>query len=247
VGAINRGRATLGLIPIDRPLQHLAGDVILLAADPDLAPLGDDGPERAVTTGAWVLEEKEHTIDARMDAFLGVDPAPVYVGFGSMVSRRVPELAAHAIAAARSVGRRIVLAGGWAQLDRYAEPSDDVLAVAAVPHEEVFPRVAAVVHHGGAGTTTAAARAGVPQVVLPHILDQFYWAHRVDRLGLGPRGLPVDLVTADILADRIDAATSDPAVASRAARFGQMIAGRNGAAAAVSALEDLVANGAPSA
>ena len=77
----------------------------------------------------------------------------------------------------------------------------------------VFSRVAAVVHHGGAGTTTAAARAGVPQVVLPHILDQYYWAHRVQQLGLGPRGLPVELVTADILADRIDAAVNDAGIA----------------------------------
>ena len=111
----------------------------------------------------------------------------------------------------------------------------------AVPHDLVLPRVAAAVHHGGAGTTTAVARAGVPQVVLPHILDQFYWAHRVAELGLGPRALPVSLVTADILAERLHTAIDDPRYAARAAGLAQRIAARNGTAAAVADLEQLVA------
>ena len=114
-----------------------------------------------------------------------------------------------------------------------------MLAVGAVPHHAVFPRVAAIVHHGGAGTTTAAAAAGVPQVILPHVLDQFYWAHRVERLGIGPRALPVDLITADILTDRVDAALGDPGIRKRAATLGPLIAARNGANAAVDEIERL--------
>jgi vancomycin aglycone glucosyltransferase len=244
-GSINRGRATLGLMAIDRSLDHLAGDRIILAADPDLAPLGDDGPERAVVTDAWILEDASE-LDPRITMFLEMDPAPVYIGFGSMVATRVADLAVQAIAAARAVGRGAIIARGWAALDRHVAPAEDLLMVGGVPHDAVFPRVAAVIHHGGAGTTTAAARAGVPQVVLPHILDQYYWAHRVERLGLGPRGLPVDLVTADILADRIDAAANGPAMQQRAARFGDAIVGRNGADAAVDLLEQLVSTGVPS-
>ena len=243
-GAINRGRATLGLEPIDRPLAHIAGARTILAADRDLAPLGDDAPASAVGTDAWILEEPAE-LPPHVAAFLDLDPPPVYVGFGSMVSRHVPELAAHAVDAVRAVGHRAIIVGGWAQLDRHVEPSSDVLTIDAVPHDVVFPRVAAVVHHGGAGTTTAAARAGAPQVVLPHILDQYYWAHRVRQLGLGPRGLPVALVTADILADRIDAAVNDAGIRRRAAALEQAMAGRNGVSAAVDALEDLVASGAP--
>jgi len=199
-----------------------------------------------VATDAWILDEPAE-LDPRIAAFLDLDPAPVFIGFGSMVARRVPELAAHAIDAVRAIGHGAIIAGGWAELDRHITGASDVLTISAVPHDLVFSRVAAVVHHGGAGTTTAAARAGVPQVVLPHILDQYYWAHRVAQLGLGPRGLPVDLVTADILADRLDAAVSDAGVRRRAAAFERTIAGRNGAADGAVLLEELVAASASSA
>jgi UDP:flavonoid glycosyltransferase YjiC (YdhE family) len=239
-GTINRGRATLGLRPIDSPLTHIAENRVILAADRDLAPLGDDAPETAVSTDAWIFDGPQ-TPDPRVEAFLNLDPAPVYVGFGSMVSHRAAVLSAHAVDAARAVGRRLILVGGWAGLDRFVTDADDVLAVRAVSHEAVLPRVALAVHHGGAGTTTAAARAGVPQVILPHILDQFYWAHRIERLGLGPRALAVDLITADILTARIDTALHDARIRARAAALGPVIAARNGVAAAVDHLGRLVA------
>ena len=114
-----------------------------------------------------------------------------------------------------------------------------MLAVDAVPHHIVLPRVAVAVHHGGAGTTTAAARAGVPQVILPHILDQFYWAHRISELDLGPRGLPVGLVNADVLTDRLSRALGDPRIREAAATFAPAIGSRNGVDAAVELLERL--------
>jgi UDP:flavonoid glycosyltransferase YjiC (YdhE family) len=237
---INRGRATLGLQAIDSPLTHIAERCVIVAADRDLAPIGDDALAGAVSTDAWIFDEPQ-TIDPRVEAFLNLDPAPIYVGFGSMVSHRAAALSAHAVDAARAVGRRLILAGGWAGLDRFVTDADDVLAVRAVSHATVLPRVALAVHHGGAGTSTSAARAGVPQVILPHILDQFYWAHRIDRLGLGPRALPVDLITADILTARIDTALNDARIRARAAALGPVIASRNGVVAAVDHLEQLVA------
>jgi len=239
-GTINRGRASLGLPPIDSPLTHIAEHCVILAADRDLAPLGDDAPATAVSTDAWIFDEPQ-TPDPRVEAFLDLDPAPIYVGFGSMIAPRAAVLSAHAVDAARAVGRRLILIGGWAGLDRFVADADDVLAVGAVSHEAVLPRVALAVHHGGAGTTTAAARAGVPQVILPHILDQFYWAHRIERLGLGPRALPADLITADILTDRIDIALNDARIRARAASLGPVMAARNGVIAAVDHLERLVA------
>lgn len=235
-GTINRGRATLGLPPIDSPLTHIAESCVIVAADRDLAPLGDDAPARAVSTDAWIFDEPQ-TPDPRVEAFLNLDPAPIYAGFGSMVSHRAAVLSAHAVDAARAVGRRLILIGGWAGLDRFVTDADDVLAVRAVSHAAVLPRVALAVHHGGAGTTTAAASAGVPQVILPHILDQYYWAHRIERLGLGPRALPADLITADILTDRIDAALNDARIRARAAALGPVIAARNGVVTAVGHLE----------
>ena len=242
-GSINRGRATLNLDPISSPLAHLTGRLLLVAADRDLAPLGDDAPEVVAATDAWILDEPPGALEPQLEAFLDLDPAPIYIGFGSMVARRVPELAGHAIAATRALGRSAIVAGGWAGLDRHVTPAGDILTLDAVPHQAVLPRVAAIVHHGGAGTTTAAAAAGVPQVILPHILDQFYWARRVERLGLGPRALPVDLITADILTDRLDVALHDAGIRKRAAALGPAIAARNGAQDAVDHIERLVRSG----
>jgi vancomycin aglycone glucosyltransferase len=235
-GTINRGRASIGLAAIDSPFQHIFERGVILAADRDLAPLGDDAPAVAVCTDAWIFDEP-YILDPRVDAFLNLDPAPIYVGFGSMVATLAEALSAHAVDAARAVGRPLILAGGWAGLDRYATETDVVLTVDAVPHQAVFPRVAMAVHHGGAGTTTAAARAGVPQVILPHILDQYYWAHRVERLGVGARSLPVELVTADLLADRFNAALGDPRIVERAATLSRAVRARNGANAGVDHLE----------
>jgi vancomycin aglycone glucosyltransferase len=237
-GHINRGRATLGLEAIDNPISQILKGRVILAADRDLGPVPDDAPESTMSTDAWVLDEPA-TLDPRVEAFLRQASAPIYIGFGSMVSPRVPELVTHAVAAVRAIDRRAVIAGGWASLDRHITEADDVLTVNNVAHSLIFPRVAAAVHHGGAGTTTAAARAGVPQVLLPHILDQYYWAHRVEVLGLGPRALPIERVTADELCDRISLAVSDPLIRERANRLAPAVAARNGVASAVEQLEAL--------
>ena len=236
---LNAGRAKLGLPPLDSPFDQLMGERLFVAADPDLAPVGEDVIETAVATDAWIVEEPQVPLEPALEAFLLRDPPPVYVGFGSMVEKRAAALTAAAIDAIRAVGRRALIGSGWAGLNRYAGAADDVFVADTLPHAEVFPRVDAVVHHGGAGTTTAAARAGVPQVVLPHILDQFYWVHRVEVLGIGPRGIPVDLVTADVLSDRLDAAIGDQRIRERASTIGRAVAARNGVADAADHVERL--------
>ena len=241
-GAINRGRATLGLEALDNPVSQLLKGRTILAADRDLGPLPDDAPKSALSTDALVLDEPG-TLDARVGAFLQQGPAPIYIGFGSMVAPGSPKLVAQAVAAVRAVGRRAVIAGGWASLDRHITEADDVLAIDNVPHSLIFPKVAAAVHHGGAGTTTAAARAGVPQVLLPHILDQYYWAHRVKVLGLGPPALPIGRVTVEVLRDRVSRAVNDPLIRERVNRLAPAVAARNGVTAAVQHLEALAAVG----
>ena len=240
---VNTARAKIDLPPIDSPLQQLIDNPVLVAADRDLAPLGDDTARSVVATDAFVFHD-DTPLDPRIDAFLRHDPPAIYIGFGSMVTARAAEVARHAVIAARAVGGRALIVGGWAAIDRHVLEDDDVLTVDAVPHERVLPRVAAIVHHGGAGTTTAAARAGVPQVVLPHILDQFYWAYRVAVLGLGPRGLPVDLANADVLADRLGAALNDPAIAARVDAMAPAIRSRDGVGDAVDQLERLAVHSA---
>jgi UDP:flavonoid glycosyltransferase YjiC (YdhE family) len=242
-GPINRGRTTLGLDAQNDPISRLLLGRTILAADRDLAPPSADAPKCAVNTDAWPLDQPG-ALEARVEAFLQESATrPIYVGFGSMVAPRAAELVTQTIAAVRAAGRRVVIAGGWAALETHTKEADDVITVDNVPHSLIFPRVAAAVHHGGAGTTTAAARAGIPQVLLPHILDQYYWAHRVRVLGLGPPALPVERVTVEVLSNRISRAVDDPLIRERVDRLAPLVAARNGLATAVQEIEALRSSG----
>jgi vancomycin aglycone glucosyltransferase len=136
-----------------------------------------------VQTGAWTLPD-ERPLPAELVAFLDAGAPPVYVGFGSMAVRAGEDAARVAVEAVRANGRRVLVGRGWADLG-LVDDRDDCFAVGEVNHQQLFGRVATVVHHGGAGTTTTAARAGAPQVVVPQLADQPYWAGRVAELGIG--------------------------------------------------------------
>src|SRR5690606_29561173 len=158
--AVNAHRAALDLPAPASLRDHVFTPRPLLAADPILAPWpGGDGVD-PVQAGPWILPD-DRPPPAELEAFLEAGEPPVYVGFGSMAVAAAADAARVAVEAARARGRRLVLARGWAGLD-LAGGADDCLAVDDVNQQALFPRVAAVVHHGGAGTTTAAARAGTP-------------------------------------------------------------------------------------
>ncbi|MEU9390659.1 glycosyltransferase [Streptomyces sp. NPDC048324] len=181
--ALNTNRAALGLPPVDHVRDHVVGDRPWLATDPVLDPWQGEPDLDVVQTGAWLLPD-ERPLPAGLSAFLDAGEPPVYVGFGSMPLHASPDAAEAVVEAVRAQGRRAVVARGWADL----APIDDLadcFAVGEVNQRALFGRVAAVVHHGGAGTTTTAARAGVPQVVVPQLADQPYWASRVAELGIG--------------------------------------------------------------
>lgn len=178
---VNRNRDRLGLAPIADVLEYVLTDHTWLAADPTLAPVPSTPGRTVVQTGAWVLRDQT-PLPADLETFIAAGDAPVFVGFGSMPAPL--DVSAPVIAAVRALGRRILVSRGWAGLDR-VDDGADCMMVGDVSHEMLFPRVAAVVHHGGAGTTAAAARAGVPQVITPMFSDQFYWASRVTELGIG--------------------------------------------------------------
>ena len=179
--AINAHRASIGLGPVEDVRAFMFTAEPWLAADPVLGPL--DGPVGlpVTTTGAWIRAD-DRPLPADLDAFLAAGEPPVYVGFGSM--RVAPGAAAVAVEAIRAQGRRALVGRGWAELTPI-DDRDDCLAVGEVNQQALFARVAAVMHHGGAGTTTTAARAGAPQLVLPDYMDQPYWASRVRDLGIG--------------------------------------------------------------
>ena len=180
---LNRGRAALGLAPIENVRDHVLGDEVWLAADPVLAPWKDLTDLEIIQTGAWILPD-ERPLPRELETFLRAGAPPVYVGFGSMAMRTSANIGGVAIEAARANGRRLILARGWADLAVPGD-ADDCLVIGDVNHAALFPRLAAVVHHGGAGTTTTAALSGTPQVVVPQIVDQPHWARRVAELGIG--------------------------------------------------------------
>ncbi|MFJ3161373.1 glycosyltransferase [Streptomyces kanasensis] len=181
--ALNTNRATIGLPPVDSVRHYAFGDRPWLATDPVLDPWPETPDLDVVQTGAWVLPD-ERPLPSDVEAFLDAGTPPVYVGFGSMAVRAGEEAARVAVEAVRSQSRRVLVGRGWAELG-LVDDRDDCFAVGEVNHQSLFPRVAAVVHHGGAGTTTTAARAGTPQVVVPQLADQPYWAARVAELGIG--------------------------------------------------------------
>jgi vancomycin aglycone glucosyltransferase len=168
---------------MDDVRDHVFTNRPWLAADPTLSPWQQPADLEVVQTGAWILPD-ERPLPADLEAFLDAGAPPVYVGFGSIPMRASKDIAQAAIEAIRAQGRRVLVARGWAEL-ALIDDREDCFAVGEVNQQALFGRVAAVVHHGGAGTTTTAARAGAPQVLVPQIGDQPYWAGRVAELGIG--------------------------------------------------------------
>jgi vancomycin aglycone glucosyltransferase len=179
--SLNTHRASVGLPLVNNVRNHILTDQPWLAADQTLAPWQEPADLDVVQTGAWILPD-ERPLPPELEAFLDAGAPQVYVGFGSM--RAPTDIARVAVEAIRAQGRRVLVARGWADLAPI-DDRDDCFGVGEVNQQALFGRMAAVVHHGGAGTTTTAARAGAPQVVVPQMADQPYWAGRVADLGIG--------------------------------------------------------------
>jgi vancomycin aglycone glucosyltransferase len=177
-------RARAGLRPSGELFRETVTEQPLLAADPLLAPLPPDLSAGTRQVGAFFLDDPQ-PLPAEVESFLAAGEPPVYIGFGSMVDPEPARTTRELVAGVRAAGVRAILSRGWAGLGADPLPPE-VLAIGSVSHWALLPRVRAVVHHGGAGTTHAAVRAGVPQVVVPHILDQFYWSERMYQLGVAP-------------------------------------------------------------
>jgi vancomycin aglycone glucosyltransferase len=179
--------------------SHILTDRPWLAADPTLAPWPDPADPAVLQTGAWILPD-ERPLSPELETFLDAGEPPVYFGFGS--TRGPQEISQVMTQAARALGRRAIVSRGWADLS-LVDDEPDCLAIGEANLKALFTRVAAVVHHGGAGTTTLAASAGAPQVAIPHHYDQHYWAGRVHHLGIGTAHAP-GTPTADSLTSALD-------------------------------------------
>jgi vancomycin aglycone glucosyltransferase len=208
--ALNAHRASIGLPAVGDARSYVFTGRPWLAADPTLAPWPDAADQTVFQPGAWILSD-ERPLSRELQTFLEAGEPPVYFGFGSM--RAPHDLSQVMIHAARAVGRRAIVSRGWADLS-LVDDQPDCLSIGEVNQQALFTRVAAVVHHGGAGTTTTAALAGAPQVVVPQLYDQHYWAQRIQHLGIGTAHAP-GTPTTDSLTAAL-AHTLQPDVAARA-------------------------------
>ncbi|MFO0647959.1 MAG: glycosyltransferase [Polyangiales bacterium] len=203
-----------------------------------ILPPAPEWGERHRVTGYWFLPaEDAWTPPPALEDFLATPGPTVCVGFGSMANGDPRATGAMVRRAAKRAGVRVVMLSGWGGLD--AERGDDLFVADAVPHDWLYPRVRAVVHHGGAGTTGAALRAGVPAQVVPFAMDQPFWGHLVADLGVGLAPIPRRKLTEDALARSLEALVSDDARAARAAALGEKIRAEDGVGEAARAFATL--------
>ena len=216
---------------------------ILYGFSPAVIPRAPDWDDRVHVTGYWFLEpEADWAPPADLAEFLAAGARPVYIGYGSMSHRNARQTAGLVAGAVARAEERAVILSGWGGLAKERFPSS-VYVLDSVPFSWLFPRVAAVVHHGGAGTTSAGLRAGVPSIVTPFFGDQFYWGQRVAEMGVGPEPVPRKDLTAERLAELIRQALSDRTMRQRAADLGARIRAEHGVARAVAVVQQLEKTG----
>jgi sterol 3beta-glucosyltransferase len=233
-GMVNRWRKeTIGLpaLPLSASEFELRGEPVvrLYPCSPRVVPVPADWDESSAMTGYWFLDAgSDWRPPDELATFLENGPPPVYVGFGSAAPDPEGSRAA-ALAALRRLGLRGVLVTG-----RSVMASPEVVEIEGAPHDRLFPRMAAVVHHGGAGTTAEGLRAGRPTAVFPsNFGDQLFWGRRVHALGVGPEPVPQKRLTAEGLVAAIHSITDDEDMRRRAAALGEKIQAEHGVARAV--------------
>jgi sterol 3beta-glucosyltransferase len=217
-------------------LQHRP---ILYGYSPSVIPKPPDWDNNTHVTGYWFLDPADDwTPPTALMEFLQAGPPPIYVGFGSMSSRKPEQTADLIVQALAQAQQRAIIVSGWGGL-RQADGPDTVFLVDSIPFSWLFPRVAAVVHHGGAGTTSAGLRAGVPSIVIPFFGDQPFWGQRIAELGVGPAPIPRRRLTVERLTQAIQKAVTDQTMRQRAAHLGSRIQAEDGIARAVAVVQQM--------
>jgi UDP:flavonoid glycosyltransferase YjiC (YdhE family) len=232
-------------LPFSGPsARQLERTPLYYAYSPTVIPRPADWAERIHVTGFWFSDPPPGwTPPPDLVSFLESGPPPVYVGFGSMPSGSAEDTLKLILKALELSHQRCVLLSGWAGIGEDRKLPEYAFGVESVPHSWLFPRMRAVVHHGGAGTTGAGLRAGVPSIVTPFVADQPNWGRRVEALGVGPRAILFRELTADLLADAIRQATSDTVMRQRASAIGEQIRSEDGVGTTVDLFMSFVCSG----
>jgi UDP:flavonoid glycosyltransferase YjiC (YdhE family) len=242
---MNRWNKKLGLPPMPAGGFYSLADreniPVLYGYSPTLVPKPRDWRDNTHVTGFWYLgAPKGWTPPEGLLRFLAAGEPPVYVGFGSMTTKDPQKTTRIVVEALRRAGKRGVILSGWGAMKEEGLP-DSVYHVESIPHEWLFPRMEAVVHHGGSGSTGAGLKGGVPSFAVPFFADQYFWGDRLARLGVGPKPVPQDRLTVERLTSALKQATGDARMKARAAAVGRRVRGERGVERAVEAFEREVA------
>ncbi len=228
LGLQKRGRFASDLVkPNGKPVP------VLYAYSPHVLPVPPDYPPHVHVTGYWFLDRAhDWHPPADLARFLEAGAPPVYVGFGSMSGTKAQERARVVLEALQRTGQRGVLASGWGGMKADDLP-EDVFMLDHAPHDWLFPRMSAVVHHGGAGTTAAGLRAGKPTVIVPFIADQPFWGRVVHELGVGTAPIPQKNLTVEALTTALNRVVQDADMRRRAELLGEKLRAEDGIGCAV--------------
>ena len=241
-GAINRWRRQVGLRP--QPLSGPYGEIqrrhvpFINGFSEQVVPRAPDWGEHVHLTGWWYPREPDWQPPPDLLSFLEAGPPPVFFGLGSMPVSDPARVTAIVVETVRLTGRRAILHAGWAGLGGDLPP--EIFPMTYAPYGWLFPRMAAIVHHGGSGTTGFALASGVPSLVVPFVFDQFYWGERTAALCAGPRPVPYRELGVERLAAAIDTAVNDASIRTGAARLGETLRAEDGVGKAVALVERLI-------
>ena len=216
----------LTLLPMG-PAEPWPPFPVVYGYSPSMVPRPSDWPSHVHVTGLWDERGKQGALSDEIEEFLETGAPPLFIGFGSMRGRKSDGLSDAVLSALRRTGQRAIVQRGWAELGSNQRDEGQILAVDEVSHAALFPRVSAAVHHGGAGTTGASLRAGLPTLVVPFVFDQFFWGERVAALGAGPRPIPHYRLKPRNLARALQQ-LEDPVVRRRASSLGHAMRAERG-------------------
>jgi sterol 3beta-glucosyltransferase len=217
------------------------GQPFLMAYSEAFLPRPKDWPAHVEVTGFWFRDTPSSWQPPEdLVRFIAAGPPPIYAGFGSMVMKDPQATVSAVLEAVARNNARAVIASGWSGYKPEKLP-DTIYAVDSIPHDWLLPQMAASIHHGGAGTTGASLRAGIPQIVVPFVGDQPFWGRQVEKRGIGPQRISHAGLTASRLSEAIATALNDPAMRKRAAEMGERVRAENGLKRAADIIERKVA------
>ncbi len=244
---INRWRQeVLGLAkrPFLGSFQQLTQIPTLLGFSEAIVPRPPDWGSNIHYTGYWLPQEPDWTPPKTLTDFLADGTPPIFVGFGSMSMQNPQQVTQVVLDALQRTGQRAILQAGWAGIGQLSLPAN-VYLLDYAPYGWLFPKMAAVIHHGGSGTTGFGFWAGVPTILIPFLFDQFYWGRRIEALSVGPTPIPHKRLTVTRLSAAIETAVSNSQMRQRAAALGQEIRQEAGVATAVARIQEVMTHAHP--